>query len=106
MSTTLWGECSGNEQIGVGQIIAIKGAKTSSYGGVSLNVDDSSSHITVNPTKVEKYASIRKWYMQNQGKGAIPTESLTQMGGAESSINMAQLPYSSIMQMNEVLINN
>jgi hypothetical protein len=43
VATTLWGLCSGNDEIGVGQIIAIKGAKTSNYGGVSLNVDDSSS---------------------------------------------------------------
>jgi replication factor A1 len=40
---TFWGECGDREDITVGSIVAIKGAKVSDYGGVSLNCDDNSS---------------------------------------------------------------
>ena len=102
MSTTLWGQSASIEKIGVGQVIVIKGAKTSNYGGISLNVDDNSS-IEINPSSVEKTHQLQNWYMSNKSNGSLATESLTQKGG-DPQINIAQLPFSSIQEMNETLM--
>lgn len=102
VSTTLWGQSASIEDIGIGQIIAIKGAKTSSYGGISLNVDDGSSQIEVNPAKVEKCHALQKWYANIKGSGSLPAESLTLKG--DGLVNLNQLPYSSIAEMNDTLM--
>lgn len=81
VGVTFWGECGNRPEIAVGAIIAIKGAKISNYGGVSLNIDDSSSSIDINPKGMKKVESIQLWYDKMQGQGgAVKTESLTQVG--------------------------
>ena len=54
VGATLWGESASKYNIEVGTVIAVKGAKVSDYGGVSLNIDDNSTHIEINPMNIEK----------------------------------------------------
>lgn len=41
MMATLWGPLASSEEIEIGKVIAIKGAKVSDYGGKSLNISES-----------------------------------------------------------------
>lgn len=106
VGATLWGECSGAHDIQIGHVMAVKGAKLSDYGGVSLNIDDNSSHIEINPMKIERANVLMKWYQKQAaaGNGAIATESLTHRG--EGGVNLNQLPFSFIKEMTETLMND
>jgi ssDNA-binding replication factor A large subunit len=38
---TLWGPLASSENIEIGKVMAVKGAKCSDYGGKSLNISES-----------------------------------------------------------------
>ena len=71
---TFWGEVASHQGIKEGEIVAIKGAKLSDYGGKSLNVS-SENTIELSPTGQKKYDVIKSWY--EQGK---EIKQLTQIG--------------------------
>lgn len=41
MMATLWGPLASSENVEIGKVMAIKGAKVSDYGGKSLNISES-----------------------------------------------------------------
>jgi replication factor A1 len=57
ISLTLWGEelCDRNKDRKVGEILAVKSARVSDYGGKSLNVADDHSQIFVDYEHPEAY---------------------------------------------------
>jgi len=59
---TLWGEMA-NMELGVGSIIAIKAARVSTYGGLSLNIADQST-VDIDPAGEPRYHELQKWHLQ------------------------------------------
>jgi hypothetical protein len=47
-----------------GQIIAIQGARVSTYGGRSLNIGNDHAKVEFDPTDLEKFHVLKKWYAQ------------------------------------------
>lgn len=62
---TFWGEVASHQGIKEGEIVAIKRAKLSDYGGKSLNVS-SENTIEFGPTGQKKYDAIKSWYDQGR----------------------------------------
>jgi len=50
ISVTMWGSLSNLMNYEIGQVLAIKNAKVSDYGGKSLNCGDDTSAIYLNPS--------------------------------------------------------
>lgn len=42
LMATLWGDCASWTEVREGVIMAVKGARTSDYGGMSLNISETS----------------------------------------------------------------
>lgn len=54
LDATMWGE-SAQLNLQVGQIIAVKGARSSDFRGRSLNIDFDNSVIQINPDDEERF---------------------------------------------------
>ena len=72
ISLTLWGEmCERSSSLKMGDVLAVKGARVSEFGGKSLNAADDHSVLFINMNH-EKCRSLKLWY-----------ENLVASGGAE-----------------------
>ena len=60
---TFWGDAA-NIDLAVGSIIAIKGARVSTYGGLSLNVGSDHATVKVDPEGEPRYHELQKWHLQ------------------------------------------
>lgn len=58
LNATMWGEICSME-INQGQIIAVKGAGVSEYGGKSLNLSNDSSLIQVDPEEEPRFHALK-----------------------------------------------
>lgn len=62
ISLTLWGDmCERSDAIQMGDIISVKGARVSEFGGKSLNAADDHSLLFVNDAH-ERVTKLRQWY--------------------------------------------
>lgn len=61
---TLWGGHALNDKLKEGQILAVRGARVSDYGGKSLNAGDENSKIYINIDH-KRTEQLRKWYDEN-----------------------------------------
>ena len=64
ISLTLWGEmCERNANLQIGDILAVKGARVSEFGGKSLNAADDHSILFINMNH-ERCKSLKTWYTE------------------------------------------
>lgn len=62
ISLTLWGEmCERNSGLTNGDVLAVKGARVSEFGGKSLNAADDHSVLFVNMNH-ERCKALKNWY--------------------------------------------
>ena len=62
ISLTLWGEmCERSSSLKMGDVLAVKGARVSEFGGKSLNAADDHSVLFINMNH-EKCRSLKLWY--------------------------------------------
>ena len=106
---TLWGSefCSKFDNLRIGQLLAVKGARVSDYGGKSLNAADDHAQIYTD-LKHPDVAKLQRWY--NENKGNADFNSLTakreprdntqvdRNEGKASNVNL-------VAEINEVLQN-
>lgn len=59
---TLWGELGGAADLQVGQVVAVKGAKVSDYGGKSLNLGSGHSQLRLDPDDEPRCHELQRWY--------------------------------------------
>lgn len=52
---TLWGEVALMNGLEIGNVLAVKGAKVSDYGGKSLNIGNETATIELNPDDQPRY---------------------------------------------------
>lgn len=100
LNATMWGEICSME-INQGQIIAVKGAGVSEYGGKSLNLSNDSSLIQVDPEEEPRFHVLKKWYAQFLSGDQKNVEKLTRLG--ESAIDINSLPVVTIAQIKKTL---
>ena len=60
---TLWGDVA-NTELGVGSIVAIRAARVSQYGGLSLNIGSDHASVAVDPAGEPRYHELQKWQRQ------------------------------------------
>jgi len=88
---TIWGDEASRNDIAVGTILAIRGAKVSDYGGKSLNVDSGNNSIIIDPVGEARHKQLSAWYRKETAGGKqVTTEKLTNVG--ESGLNAAAIP--------------
>lgn len=62
ISLTLWGEmCERSTNLTIGDILAVKGARVSEFGGKSLNAADDHSILFINMNH-ERCRTLKTWY--------------------------------------------
>ena len=62
ISLTLWGDmCERNSDLKIGDVLAVKGARVSEFGGKSLNAADDHSVLFTNMNH-ERCRSLKMWY--------------------------------------------
>ena len=101
LQATFWGECGQMQGLEVGNILAIKSAKVSDYGGKSLNISNDCL-IEVNPDDQPRYHEIYKWY-NGAGKTA-KVQQLTQVG--EGGLDPQSLPFVMFEEMYRNLMSD
>jgi replication factor A1 len=64
IQVTLWGRIAANDNFKVGDILAIRSARVSDYGGKSLNASDEHTQLYINLDH-KRAEKLRKWYDEN-----------------------------------------
>ncbi len=65
---TLWGTLANIFDLQVGQVLAIKNARVSDFGGKSLNSGDDHASIYIEPDHNRTF-DLQKWYAANGDQG-------------------------------------
>lgn len=99
----MWGDIA-NMNIDEGQILAIRNAGVSEYGGKSLNISNEKSVIEVNPEDEPRYHDLKKWYAQVKSGAEVKIEKLTVMG--EGGVNTELLPIVTISQIKKSIMED
>ena len=69
ISLTLWGEmCERSTNLQIGDILAVKGARVSEFGGKSLNAADDHSILFTNMNH-ERCRTLKSWYNELMASG-------------------------------------
>ena len=64
IQSALWGNLASMFDMQVGQVIALKNAKVSDYGGKSLNTSDDSSSVYIEPDHI-RTVELQRWHAAN-----------------------------------------
>ena len=59
---TLWGSDMAGLDLQVGQVVAIKGARVSEYGGKSLNMGSDHAQLRLDPDEEPRCHELQRWY--------------------------------------------
>jgi len=78
---TLWGNLANQFDLQVGQVLAVKNAKVSDFGGKSLNSGDDSSLIYIAPDHARTH-ELQKWHASNGDKNLQSLSGAAGEGGA------------------------
>jgi len=78
ISLTMWGDdlCDKNEHLKVGDVIAIKSARVSEFGGKSLNAASDHAQVFVDLENVD-CQRIKKWYTNQKNMGVDINNNMT-----------------------------
>ena len=80
ISLALWGKefCEEHEHLKTGDIIAVKCAKVSDYGGKSLNAASEHAHIVTDLPDNAKFTKVTTWFQNLQDLGEAETKNAIQ----------------------------
>eukprot|EP00347_Sterkiella_histriomuscorum_P019324 403342085 len=86
ISLTIWGEgfCQRMNEVGQGDILAMKGGRLSEFGGKTINVADDHASIMVNPSN-PRGKKVYDWYIQQVQGGEESMKQIKHLSNLQSS---------------------
>ena len=77
---TLWGKLARTKGLKVGCILAVKGAKITDYGEMSLNIGESHSRVEIDPNNIEEFRRLKAWHLANKKATFTCVTKLAELG--------------------------